>query len=389
MGNKGAKAGSMTTSSSSSTYVRSAYHAGSWYQDDSRALGKTLEKFLSQADLPTSTVEALCPPSITATTTTEEPNVGGAWKTLFLRAIICPHAGYSYSGPTAAYSYRALRHELASSSSSSSSSSLPRISTIVVLHPSHHVYLNGCAVSGAHELETPVGNLVVDSVLRDEILQLPGGAKFSVMSKDDDDHEHSGEMQYPYIAQILQSLQMLDQVQVLPIMCGSLSTSQEISYGRVLASILDRPEILTVISTDFCHWGTRFQYNPTPAASLSFGNNSQEVVPIHEFIAQLDRRGMDLIAAQTPGAFAEYLKETRNTICGRHAVAVWLRAVESCSTNHAAPTATAAPTTSTPSTFSALEISFVKYAQSMAATSLRDSSVSYAAALATKKQTAI
>lgn len=80
---------------------------------------------------------------------------------------------------------------------------------------------------------------------------------------------------------------------------------------------------------------------------------------------------MDLIAQnwQRPGAFAEYLRETRNTICGRHAIAVWLNALA-----RAFPleTRTAVPT-----------ISFVKYAQSSAAKSTRDSSVSYASAVCT------
>lgn len=85
----------------------------------------------------------------------------------------------------------------------------------------------------------------------------------------------------------------------------------------------------------------------------------------------MDHRGMALISEQwhKPGAFADYLKETRNTICGRHAVAVYLQAL---AMTYGAASAT---TTTKP------VISFVKYAQSSAATSMRDSSVSYAAAI--------
>ena len=361
MGNRSVKDESMPSEGRSTSYVRSAHHAGSWYQDNSEDLAATLEKFMAVANLPTETVEAL---SSSRTTTGSEAGseVGGSFS-LTLRGIVCPHAGYRYSGPTAAYSYRALRHELASPSCN--------VRTIVVLHPSHHVYLNGCAVSGASVVETPVGNLMIDSALREEILKtgkMRQSPKFSVMSQTDDEHEHSGEMQYPYIAYILHSLGLLESVRILPIMCGALSVEQEKSFGKSLTSILDREEVLTVISTDFCHWGSRFRYNPTPVSSSASSNGKPQ--PIHEFIEQLDRRGMDLIAAQTPGAFAEYLKQTHNTICGRHAVAVWLRAIECASTNESS---------------SSLEISFVKYAQSMAATSMRDSSVSYAAALATTR----
>jgi len=55
------------------------------------------------------------------------------------RACICPHAGFQYSGPTAAFSFLALEEAVQKNLS---------LRTIVVLHPSHHVYLDGCAISG-------------------------------------------------------------------------------------------------------------------------------------------------------------------------------------------------------------------------------------------------
>ena len=47
----------------------------------------------------------------------------------------------------------------------------------------------------------------------------------------------------------------------------------------------------------------------------------------------MDHQGMSYIELQEPGAFAKYLKQTRNTICGRHAIGVWLNAVHA--NNHA------------------------------------------------------
>ena len=77
------------------------------------------------------------------------------------------------------------------------------IKHILVFHPSHHVYLDGCAISGANVIETPIGNLPVDTELRTEILQLGGGNKFDIMEQSVDEAEHSGEMQYPYIAKVI------------------------------------------------------------------------------------------------------------------------------------------------------------------------------------------
>lgn len=300
---------------SASTYTRRAHHAGSWYDDDRPQLSSTLQGFLDNAHV----------------------SLGGR-----LRAVIVPHAGYSYSGPTAAYAYQAIQQEL-------SKSNCP-IQTILVLHPSHHVYLENCAISNAHAIQTPAGTLPINDDLRKEILAL-SPKKIQLMTQTEDEEEHSGEMQYPYLAHIL--LPNTKSISVLPIMCGSLSTQQETVFGELLAEIMDRPNVLTVVSSDFCHWGSRFRYQPT----------SSDTMPIHSFIEEMDRKGMNLIEMQQPGAFAEYLKETRNTICGRHAIAVWMRGMDTASSHK-------------------LQVQFVQYAQSSPAETMRDSSVSYAAAVA-------
>uniref|UniRef100_A0A7S3L8W0 Protein MEMO1 n=1 Tax=Amphora coffeiformis TaxID=265554 RepID=A0A7S3L8W0_9STRA len=314
-------------------YPRRAHHAGSWYSNETAVLSDELQHNLDHV----------------------VDTASAATSRGVLRGVICPHAGYSYSGPTAAYSYKALQAELVRRHNNNNTNKNEPTTTIVVLHPSHHVYLENCALSGATALHTPVGDLPVDDALRQEIWQLDRKL-FSVMTQSDDEHEHSGEMQYPYLAKIIPTGM---QVQVLPIMCGNLSHAKEALVGQTLSNILQRPNVLTVVSTDFCHWGRRFSYQPTD------GN-----IPIHQFIRQMDHRGMDLIAHdwQRPGAFADYLRDTRNTICGRHAIAVWL---------HALSTAYPPATTTVPT------IAFVKYAQSSAAKSMHDSSVSYAAAVCT------
>jgi MEMO1 family protein len=314
-----------SASAKSNLYIREATHSGSWYDSDAKSLDETLESYLQNVVGTTS-----------STGSTER-----------LRGLIVPHAGYSYSGPTAAYAYQVLKEEL-------QKAELSPIRRILVLHPSHHVYLEGCAVSGASHLATPFGDLAVDDDLRREILSL-SSASFTVMTKREDDEEHSGEMQYPYICKILAETNRTD-IRVLPVMCGSLSTKKEKSYGNALEAIIARPDVCTVVSSDFCHWGSRFSFSPISRS-----------IPLHEYIERMDRTGMDLIALKEPGAFTTYLKETRNTICGRHAIAVWLNAL--------AATPVQAP--------SPIRVTFIHYAQSCAVKSMHDSSVSYAAAKAT------
>ena len=302
-------------------YSRRATHAGSWYTNKGHHLQQELTSMIQQA----------------ATISADQKNHRP------LKAVICPHAGFSYSGSTAAYSYKSVQDELQNN---------PSITSILVLHPSHHVYLDGCAVSGARELETPLGNLTVDSNLRDELLET---GKFSVMQQQVDENEHSGEMQYPFLALAAKVANCLDRIQVLPVMVGSISGKSEAVFGKILAPYIARPNVLCVLSSDFMHWGSRFGYQPTVVCK-----------PIHEHISELDKRGMDLIQGQEPEAFAKYLKETKNTICGRHPISVWLQAVQVNSSSQV----------------ETLDITFIKYAQSSQVMSLRDSSVSYASAIA-------
>jgi hypothetical protein len=74
-------------------------------------------------------------------------------------------------------------------------------------------------------------------------------------------------------------------------------------------------------------------------------------------------RRVQLIESRDPDAFREYLKRTRNTICGRHPITVMLEAMIA---------AGVAPSAS---------VKFVRYAQSSACRTQEDSSVSYASAV--------
>jgi hypothetical protein len=119
--------------------------------------------------------------------------------------------------------------------------------------------------------------------------------------------------------------------------------------------------------------GTRFNYtryepNDGQARDLSRRGPAPEADrPIHASIEALDRAGMAAISLRNPtaahDAFAAYLSETHNTICGRHPIGVLLAALA------ALP---GSPRTS---------VDFVRYEQSSACRGIEDSSVSYASAV--------
>ncbi|KAJ1546601.1 hypothetical protein HK405_006995 [Cladochytrium tenue] len=149
---------------------------------------------------------------------------------------------------------------------------------------------------------------------------------------------------------------------IVPILVGSISNAKEALYGNLLAPYLLRKNVFFIISSDFCHWGSRFRHTPKSPPT-----------PVHEHIEAVDRAGMRLIEALDTAGFADYLRSTKNTICGRHPIAVFLHAIatarDELSARGAAPP--------DPDFF----LRFVHYEQSSRALSDRDSSVSYASAV--------
>ncbi|KAE9556620.1 hypothetical protein FO519_000026 [Halicephalobus sp. NKZ332] len=273
--------------------ARSASHAGTWYSDNPKELDKQLGDWLGKAGEPQGVA----------------------------RAIISPHAGYSYCGDTASFAYKQIVPE--------------KIRRVFVLGPSHVVYLNGCALTTCNKYRTPLGDLIVDQEVNEELMET---GSFESMDFRNEEAEHSIEMQLPFIAKVFEN-KPPKSFTIVPVLVGSLSNSRQVTYGKIFAKYIADPHNLFVISSDFCHWGSRFRFTPHDQCSEK---------PIHEQIAQLDRQGMDAIATLDPQVFNDYLKKTQNTICGRNPICVMLQAAEHFRqmNNHTA------------------EVQFLKYSQS-------------------------
>ncbi|KAK3346208.1 MEMO1 family [Lasiosphaeria hispida] len=292
--------------------TREASHAGSWYEEDPIQLSSQLDEFLER--VPNTLGESSVP-------------IPGA------RVIIAPHAGYSYSGPCGAWAYKAL--------------DLRAAKRVFVLGPSHTYYLKGCALTTFDKYETPFGDLVVDNTVTEELRET---GRFSNMPPRRDVEEHSLEMHLPYLWKRLEQTFGSDSSKfppIIPILVGDGSVEQEKSFGELLAPYLRDPDNAFVVSSDFCHWGSRFSYrpqfsngvirNPDARGSVStlevqsdwFENtNSSEGPPIHEVIRVLDEMAMDAVKTGVHSDFYKTVQETQNTICGRHPIGVMMAALE-------------------------------------------------------------
>jgi AmmeMemoRadiSam system protein B len=145
------------------------------------------------------------------------------------KALVVPHAGYVYSGAVAASAYARI---------------IPARSTIrrvVLMGPSHRVYVRGLAVPSVDAFRTPLGIVPIDAGGRDVALGLPG------VRVDDRAHadEHSLEVQLPFLQSVL------DDFALIPFSVGD-ATADEVA--AVLEACWGGSETLVVISTDLSHY---------------------------------------------------------------------------------------------------------------------------------------
>ncbi|KAL9033253.1 MAG: hypothetical protein Q9180_006043 [Flavoplaca navasiana] len=130
---------------------------------------------------------------------------------------------------------------------------------------------------------------------------------------------------------------------LIPILIGNTTPSTERKYGNLLAPYLSDPENIFIVSSDFCHWGTRFGYtyylpstSTTSATDLSSGISlhpkTHKTPPtdpaIHDSIGTLDRACMEAIESGSHERFLKVLRETGNTVCGRHPIGVVMAGLE-------------------------------------------------------------
>ncbi|HYO58768.1 AmmeMemoRadiSam system protein B [Archangium sp.] len=145
-----------------------------------------------------------------------------------LVALIVPHAGYIYSGPVAASAYACLRGLKG------------QVRHVLLLGPCHFVPMNGLAHPDVEALRTPLGDVPVDSALR-ERAEATRHVTASMLAHR---KEHSLEVQLPFLQRVLGDFD------VLPLVVGSARPEE-------VAEVLDAlwsEDVLPIISSDLSHY---------------------------------------------------------------------------------------------------------------------------------------
>ena len=146
-----------------------------------------------------------------------------------LKAIISPHAGYIYSGWTAAYAYKLLKK-------------LDQEVTwkVLLLGPSHHVPFYGAAAPEEDKWETPLGLVDVKDVRTklkesEEIIDVPEANSY----------EHSLEVQVPFLQMVLKKFVLY------PLVLGSFKPSL---LAKELVDFVQQKDVIIVASSDLSHF---------------------------------------------------------------------------------------------------------------------------------------
>ena len=200
-----------------------------------------------------------------------------------LVGLICPHAGYIYSGQTAAYGYALVRDALAQGSS---------IDLVVVLSPSHYAGISRFLITSASAYQTPLGAIEID---RQAVMALDRELD---LDRVEFDQEHAIEVQLPFLQSTLGAFTML------PIMIGDPALSAGEELGNALHKVLDGRNALIVASSDLHH------------------------IANYDQVVRRDRQVIDAIASADLARIKRTLMQRDCSVCGRVAIIAMLTAAK-------------------------------------------------------------
>ncbi|MEW5995011.1 MAG: AmmeMemoRadiSam system protein B, partial [Candidatus Zixiibacteriota bacterium] len=192
------------------TEVRKPAVAGLFYPAGAGELAKTIASFFAEVD--------------------KTPISGRP------QALIVPHAGYTYSGRTAAMGYKLLEGE--------------QYDTVVVVSPSHTVFFKGSSVYGGDGYETPLGVVETDKELSEKIARIHPQVYFSKMghASGATRGEHALEVQLPFLQVVLGKFKLV------AIVMGDQEEESARSLGETLGAALKDSNTLMVASSDLSHF---------------------------------------------------------------------------------------------------------------------------------------
>jgi AmmeMemoRadiSam system protein B len=195
--------------------IRRPTQAGAFYEGNAEALKKQIENCFLQEIGPKKRPKV---------------NTNGHRDVL---GLVCPHAGYMYSGAVAANAY----YELAQDG---------KPDTVVILGPNHTGYGSGLALMNEGVWRTPLGDVEVDGETANRIVE-----ETRLVDVDDLAHrfEHSIEVQLPFLQYLYGS-----GFKFVPICFQLQDLSSAVEVGKALVEVLADKNAVVIASSDMTHY---------------------------------------------------------------------------------------------------------------------------------------
>jgi len=245
--------------------IRRPVQAGAFYEGDAEALKRQIESCF---------VHELGPREIPKVVRAGEGRVVG---------LVCPHAGYMFSGPVAAHAY----HRLALDG---------KPDLVVVFGPNHTGYGSPLAVMNDGFWHTPLGDVEVDGEAANQIVH-----ESRIVDVDESAHhfEHSIEVQLPFLQYLYGSA-----FRVVPIcfLMQDLSSAREV--GQAVAKVLTGKNAVIIASSDMTH------YEP------------------QEIATKKDKLALEAVEAMDEAKFYSIVETHRISTCGYGPIASLITAAK-------------------------------------------------------------
>ncbi len=196
--------------------IRKPAVVGLWYPADKDSLHQMIQGFLD--NVPESRGKVTLPPQV--------------------YGIIVPHAGYVFSGQTAAYAFKQLESQ--------------KFETAIILGPYHgpkrestpRVEEKGISVYQCGAYKTPLGLMNIDTEVAQKIIKYDDIIKFIPEAHID---EHSVEAEIPFLQSVLRDLK------IVPIVMIDQSFETCKIVADAITNAIGDKKVLLVASSDFYH----------------------------------------------------------------------------------------------------------------------------------------
>jgi AmmeMemoRadiSam system protein B len=181
--------------------------------------------------------------------------------------LICPHAGYMYSGAIAASGFFELAQD-----------GMPK--TVIILGPNHTGYGSGLSLMREGTWQTPLGNIPIDTPIADKIL-----SKSNLIDIDETAHrfEHSIEVQLPFLQYLYGN-----KFKIIPLCFLMQDYPSAVEIGHILAETLTPHNTIVIASSDMTHYEPAKQAEKKDLSAL----NEVTALNAHHFYETIETQNI-------------------------------------------------------------------------------------------------